>query len=87
MELELPFKNIKEIYKNDFTVFENIKYTFLKEEEGELEHYPFDNVYERHNKLYIINPDGVIFAGETMETGDEEDLMLEELDATFKAVK
>lgn len=87
MILELPFKNIKEIYNNDFTIFENVRYTFFKEEEGELEFYPYSNYYERHNKLYIKNPNGVVFVGETMETGAEDDLVLEKLDSTFKSVK
>lgn len=88
MKLELPFKYIKEIYQNDFTIFNDTKYSFLKEEEGELEHYPFIDSYERHNKLYITDPNGVVFVGETMETGDGlDDMVLEELDSTFKKVK
>lgn len=87
MELEIPFKNIKELYKQNFTIFEDIKYIFLKEEEGKLEYYKFDNYYERHNKLYITDSNGIIFLGETMETGDKDDLILEKLDSTFKIVK
>ncbi len=84
MELELPFKNIKEVYRQDFTIFEDVKYTFLKEEEGELDYHEFDNYYERHNKLYITDPNGIVFVGETMETGDKDDLILEKLDSTFR---